>query len=184
MPKNKRPTAKPRALFSLEPEPPKQETPAPSFPQDAAQLVDQIMYSLTAPFIGYPGWGDDPSFWEPHKARITVDRLAHHLEIHSHKVAGEYETMLYLSSASLAAPMSSDWGQVYFYLFTRCLPEQAKVIGNEVTELDPGQREDLAQLRRWLYKQQMEHLKQRLKGGEKAPPSQRLEKADPQLELF
>jgi hypothetical protein len=158
-------------LFALEPESPKQETPAPSFPKNADQFVDQLMYSITAPFIGYPGWGDDPQFWEPHKTRVTMERLLHHQEIHRDKVASEYETMLYLSSASLAAPMTHDWGQVYFYLFTRCMDEQAKVIGNEVKELNVNQREDLARLRQWIFRQQMAHMKAELKAEVNGTPA-------------
>jgi len=179
MAKRRRPRVVAPALFDLEPESPKQEAPAPpidtgpsaSFPKDADQFVDQLMYSLTAPFIGYPGWGDDSQFWEPHKTKVTMERMLHHQEIHRGKLAGEYETMLYLSSASLAAPMSHDWGQVYFYLFTRAMPEQAKVIGNEVTELDPAQKNDLARLRRWIFRQQMEHLKAKRKAAENGTPA-------------
>lgn len=137
------------------------------------------MYSITAPFIGYPGWGDDPQFWEPHKTRVTMERLLHHQETHRDKVASEYETMLYLSSASLAAPMSHDWVQAYFYLFTRCMGEQAKEIGNEVTELGPGQREDLDRLRRWIFRVQMDHIKGKMRDGNQA----KLDKERKQLEV-
>ena len=171
MPKNKRPTAEPPALFDLGPGSPLPETPAPSSPKDADQFVDQVMYGLFAPFIGYPGWGDDPQFWEPHKTRATMERMLHHQEIHRDKVASEYETMIYLSSASLAAPMSRDWGQVYFYLFTRAMPEQAMAIGNEVTELDRGQQVDLARLRRWIFTRQMEHLKAKGRAEENGRPA-------------
>lgn len=167
MPKNKRTTPRPPALFDLEPETAPQQPPAPSSRKDADQFALEFVYDLTAPFIGYPGWGDDPQFWAPHKTRVTMDRLLHHQEIHRNKVASEYETMLYLSSASLAAPMSHDWGQVYLYLFTRCMGELAKEIGDEVTELNVNQREDLARLRRWIFRQQTEHLKRKLKGDEK-----------------
>jgi hypothetical protein len=163
MAKRRRPRVVAQALFDLEPESPQQEAPAPSSPKDAEQFVDQLMYCLTAPFIGYPGWGDDPQFWEPHKAKVTMERLLHHQEIHRDKVASEYETMLYLSSASLAAPMTHDWGQVYFYLFTRAMPQQAKAIDNEVKELNVNQWEDLVRLRSWIFRQQMNHVKARTK---------------------
>ena len=132
---------------------------------DAEQFVTRMMFLLTAPYIGYPGWGDEPSFWERHKERITFDRFAQHMKDPETELATEYEAMLYLSSASLAAPMSHDWGQVYFYLFTRIFPEQAKEIGNEVTELDPGQREDLARLRAWIFRVQMSHVKAKMRGA-------------------
>jgi hypothetical protein len=171
MPKRRSPRVVAPALFDLEPESTKQEAPAPSFRKDADQFVEQLMYSLTAPYIGYPGWGDDPSFWEPHKAKVTMERMLHHQEIHRDKMASEYETALYLSSATLAHPMSHDWAQMYFYLFTTAMPEQAKVIGNEVTELDPGQREELARLRRWIFRQQMAHLRAKRKAAENGTPA-------------
>ena len=171
MPKDKRP-ATPQ-LFSVEPESQKQETPAPSSPKDpdqfVDQFVDQFMYLLTAPYMFYPPWGDIWTY-QDRKNDALMHRLARGQEIWDTKECTEYEAMIYLSSASLAAPMSRDWGQVYFYLFTRAMPEQAMAIGNEVTELDRSQQVDLTRLRQWIFTRQMEHMKAKRNAAGKEEP--------------
>jgi hypothetical protein len=173
-------------LFSLEPESPKQEAPAPSSPKDADQFVDQFMYALTAPYIGWPGWGDDPAFWEPHKTRVTMERLLHHQEIHRDKVASEYETMLYLSSATLSAPPTHDWYCIYAWLFRRWHPEQGAEIFNdhEGEKLNVNQQEDLARLRAWIFRIQMNYMEAKMKGARKQEVEmerQELEASQPEL---
>jgi hypothetical protein len=67
--------------------------------------------------------------------------------------------------------MSHDWPHIYFYLFTRAMPDHGKVIGNEVKELNVNQREDLARLRQWIFRQQMAHMKAKLKAEVNGTPA-------------
>lgn len=149
-----------------------QQSSAPGVPRsearDGDEMVLTLMYCLTAPCIGYPGWGEDPEFWEPHKTRVTMLRLAHAAEIHNTRMATEFETMLYVSSATLAAPPSDRWYHIYMWLFRRWNPEQADAIGIDDRALDLQEQEDLSRLRTWLYRRQMEHLKAKLRNGEVA----------------
>ena len=124
-------------------------------------VVDSIMYCLLAPFIGYPGWEEVVS---RHKDRIILTRLGHGLEIAETQQATEFETMLYLSSASLAAPMDHDWAEIYFHLFHRCYPNQPAAEDIPNRELRPDQVEDLTRMRRWLYRTQVNHMKAKEKG--------------------
>ena len=156
----KRPTANTPALFDFEPEPSQQETPAPSFLKDADQFVDQVMYLLTAPYMFYPPWGD---IWthQDRKNDALMHRLAHGKEIFEAQQCTEYEAMIYISTATLAHPPSHDWYCIYAWLFRRWRPEQgAEVFANhDGEELNVNQQEDLARFRRWIFNQQMEHLK-------------------------
>ena len=128
-------------------------------------VVDSIMYCLTAPFIGYTGWEDVVS---RHKDRIILTRLGHGLVIAETQQATEFETMLYLSSASLTAPMQSHWVDIYLHLFLRCFPGELATGTFLATELNPDQVADLARLRRWIYNTQIEHLKAKWMAGKES----------------
>ena len=152
--------------------------------RSAAQFVDEMMYLLTAPYMFYPPWDD---VWTPeNKNRALIYRLAHAMEIFRTEQATEYETMLYISTATLAGPPSHDWFQIYMWLFSRWKPELAKEL-----ELLPGrpelnitQTEDLTQLRRWIFRSQMNHLKSKTKGADRAEVEKEVkepEASQPQL---
>ena len=128
-------------------------------------VVDSILYCLLSPFIGYPGWEDVVS---QHKDRIILTRLGHGLEIAETQQATEFETMLYLSSASLAAPMSHDWAEIYFHVFHRCYPNQAAAEDIPNRELQDDQAADLTRMRRWLYRTQVNHMKAKEKSQDAA----------------
>ena len=171
MSKNKR--AKTRQLFTVEPEPPKQETPAPPSRKDTDQFVDQFMYLLTAPYMFYPPWGDIWTY-EDRKNDALMHRLAHGKEIWETQQCTEYEAMVYISTATLSAPPSHDWYCIYAWLFRRWRPEQGAEIFNdrEGEKLNVNQEEDLTRLRQWIFSQQMKHMKAKRKTaatGEPAP---------------
>jgi hypothetical protein len=119
--------------------------------QEEQRFVDGMMYLLVGPLIGWPGWED---LMSRHKDDIMLQRLAHGSQILKEELCTEFEAMLYLSTASLAFPMSHDWAEIYMYLFRRWRPEQAE-------KLDRTQVEDLNRLRRWIFRTQMNHLKRR-----------------------
>ena len=172
MPKSKQPPVVAPALFDLEPEPPKQETPAPPSRKDDEQFVDQFMYLLTAPYMFYPPWGD---VWEANdnKATATLQRLMHAQEIFDTQQSTEFEAMLYISTATLSHPPGHDWFTIYMWLFNRWNPELAKEndLVPDRPELNVNQREDLARLRKWIFRQQMEHLKAKRKAAENGTPA-------------
>ena len=160
MPKNKRPPVVAPALFDLEPEPPKQETPAPPSRKDDEQFVDQFMYLLTAPYMFYPPWD---TVWDANDNKTTakLHRLIHALEIFDTEQCTEFEAMLYISTATQVAPPSHDWFNIYMWLFNRWNPELAQQndLIPDRPELNVNQQEDLARLRRWIFSQQLAHLR-------------------------
>ena len=124
--------------------------------RDEERFVEQAMYCLTAPTIGWPGWEE---LLRQHREDITLQRLAHQREVFQTQQCTEFEAMLYLSTASLVAPVGHDWVQIYGYLFWRWNPEQGKEIWGQAPQLDPNQQEHLVRLRRWIYRQQLLHVK-------------------------
>lgn len=126
--------------------------------RDQEQFVDQMMYLLTAPNISVPGYED---VWKLHKDDATLQRLAHHREIFGNKQCTEFEAMIYISTATLIAPPEHDWAAIYFYLFHRWSPEKAKAAGFEPRELEYPQQDHLSRLRNWIYRTQINHLRQK-----------------------
>ena len=144
-------------LFNLPQEAPN-PSGAPEGDLGVDWVVESVMYNLYAPMIGCPGWEDVVS---THKDRIILTRLLHGVEIAQSKQATELETMLYLSSASLTAPMQSHWVDIYLHLFHCCFGDQPAVDDLPARTLTCDQVVDLARLRRWIYDTQVKHLKAR-----------------------
>lgn len=151
---------------------PRQKIASPK--REEQEFVDQVMYWLTAPYVTWPGYEDIYS--KGNRDKALVYRLAQHEEIHREKACTEFEAMLYISTATLVAPPSHAWYSIYMWLFNKCMPEQAEANGlDDVKELEGSYREELMGLRRWIYKTQMLHLKQKSKAA--APQEiQRVEK--------
>ena len=126
-------------------------------------FVQQMMYLLTAPGVTMPGYEDT---FSPHNADAKLQRLIHHKEIFEQGYCTEFEAMLYISTASLMHPLNRDWGDIYFYLFQRWSPEKAKEAGIKgPEELDYSQEEELARLRKWIFRLQMNRVRQKMGGG-------------------
>ena len=105
--------------------------------REAQEVVDQIMYLLTGPYVGFPGWED---MLRDHRDAITLERMKHHREIFRDQLCTEYEAMLYLSTASLAHPIAHDSAQIALWLFSRWQPQVAKeqAILPDRPELNPN----------------------------------------------
>ncbi|MFH1560701.1 MAG: hypothetical protein ABID84_04765 [Chloroflexota bacterium] len=128
-----------------------------SFIRDEKEFVESVLYFLKAPVIVWPGYEEDfKDRWD----QVLMYRLAHAREIFSQQECTEFEAMLYVSSTSLAHPLSHEWAEVYFWLFRRWKPEAADAIDVGSKELDLQEREEITRLRRWIFKGQMLHLKE------------------------
>lgn len=137
------------------------------------QAVLQLLYLITGPLIGFPGWVED--LLPQHKDEITLQRFLHHREIFEREEATDLEAMLYISTATLAAPPGHDWFEIYMWLFSRWKPDvaQEQDLKPSRPDLYPHQQEELIRLKRWLYRKQMEHLKAKLRTEGEARPEER-----------
>ena len=119
------------------------------------QMMMQLVSALTNPIIGHRGWED--SITPEQKARIKIERMKQIAETKGQKVevATEFECLVYISTASLAQPLSQTWFRIYTYLFRKFYPEQAKEIFEEYEgqKLDIQGEQELVSLKRWLHKQ-------------------------------
>ncbi len=128
-------------------------------------LVETIMYCLTAPYMHMPPWED---IWtvNDNKTTATVQRFAHAREISDAAMCTEFEAMIYISTATLESPPSYHWTQVYLYLFRRHFgAEKADEMElGAPWELDLTEQDLRAGLRRWIFNKQVAHMKAKQKG--------------------
>ena len=127
--------------------------------------IDDIVGALFDPIIVMPGgWGDDLPEWL--RTRVTLERLGENivaLREGRELTATDAEAACYLFTASLTAPMGSDWTQIYLYVaggeMKDKMPEDIKV-----ESLTESQWRDLKQLKDWIYQQRIKHRKEKQRG--------------------
>jgi hypothetical protein len=117
--------------------------------------ISDIVGVFTDPILVFPGgWGDTLPEWL--KNAITLERLEMNMKaLKGEEMTGtDAEACAYLYTASLTAPMDSDWTQIYLYIATHAYRRQGK--GNMPTDiavdkLNDEQMRDLRHLKDWLY---------------------------------
>ena len=103
---------------------------------------------IFAPIIAFTGWEDVVT--EDMKTKIQMERLANPLI----ETATDYEAMVYLHTASLATPLSTEMTNVYSYLFSKYHGEQAKRIGVYSDNITEMEQRELSKLKKWIYDKQ------------------------------
>jgi len=127
--------------------------------------ITDIIGALCDPIIVMPGgWGEDLPEWL--KTRVTLERLAENivaLREGRELTATDAEAACYLFTASLTAPIGSDWTQIYLYVaggeLQGKMPEDIKV--DSLTEY---QWRELKKLKDWIYQQRVKHRKEKQRG--------------------
>ena len=104
---------------------------------------------IFAPIIAYTGWEDVVT--EEMKNKIQMERLANPLM----ETATDYEAMVYLHTASLSTPLSTEMTNIYSYLFSKYHGEQAKKIGVYSDKITESEQRELTNLKDWIFKKQM-----------------------------
>ncbi len=130
--------------------------------------VDEIIGALCDPIIVMPGgWGDDLPEWL--RQKVTVERLCENLLAFREKrelTATDAEAACYLFTASLSAPIGSDWTQIYLYVAGREIKHEAKTEMSadlKVETLTEYQWRELKQLKNWIYQQRVKYRKAKKK---------------------
>ncbi len=127
--------------------------------------IGELVGALCDPIIVMPGgWGDDLPEWL--RTRVTLERLGENivaLREGRELTATDAEAACYLFTASLTAPMGSDWTQIYLYVaggeMKDKMPEDIKV-----ESLTESQWRDLKHLKDWVYQQRVKHRKEKQRG--------------------
>jgi len=120
--------------------------------------IDALVGALTDPIIVFdPSWADVLPDWL--KGEIKMRRLAQLMK-GEEGIATDAEALAYVSNASLAQPLASDWVDIYQYLLTR-------VMGEKVPEdmrkesLDDWRMHQLKELKEWIYRKRVKARQER-----------------------
>jgi len=141
--------------------------------------IDALVGALTDPIIVFdPGWAETLPDWL--KGEIKLQRLAQLMT--GERIATDAEALAYVSNASLSAPLSSEWVEIYQYLLTRVMgdkvPDELKKEGLGGYEMGL-----LRELKEWLWKQRNKIAGQRRRGERAKAKAEAAAKAPVQLGL-
>lgn len=131
--------------------------------KEKKKFVNDIMElfgTFKRPIIVMPGY-EDMAIPKDIKNQITTERLI--CALREEKTATNIETMWYLSTASLVAPLGQSWYRFYLKLFREwCINVNKELPGfaKEEIVLEKFEEYELKRLRNWLYKKSVEGLKQ------------------------
>ncbi len=152
--------------------------------------IDETVGAHFDPNIVMPGgWGNDLPDWV--NPRITVERLLENMKaLHTGEemTATDAEACAYLYTASLTAPISSDWAQVYLYVAGKEITQERKTEMPEdirVEKLTDYQARMLADLKHWIYEARVKVRKERARERRvKEVKQQELEVVSPKQPSF
>ena len=104
------------------------------------------------------GWGDTLPEWI--KTAITLERLIENMQaLKGEELTGtDAEACAYLYTASLTAPMSHDWAQIYLYIAGQSYKRWNKgemPADIAVDSINDHQVGELNRLKSWLYRQRV-----------------------------
>ena len=127
--------------------------------------IEDVVGALFDPIIVMPGgWGDDLPEWL--RTRVTLERLGENivaLREGRELTATDAEAACYLFTASLTAPMGSDWTQIYLYVAGGEMKDKMQE-DIKVESLTESQWRDLKELKDWIYRQRVKHRKEKQRG--------------------
>ena len=115
----------------------------------------RTMYALFAPLIVWPGYEKDGERWRMRIQKARFDKIAANDES---KRATDEEVALYLSTASLIAPLDKNSAKIYEYVAMKSFPEIKQAFTEIPNKLTEEQQKEYNRLAEWIFKQQTEAL--------------------------
>lgn len=130
----------------------------------------QFMYMLNCPIICWTGFED--SVTKEQREKYKLESMLNCIKTFETEIAPPYHMMLYLSHATQVSMPSKAFSNVYFYLFQNYFPEEStkflgEVFGDKKMELDENEKEIMENLGNWIFKQQINAIKDKIKGLKK-----------------
>lgn len=128
------------------------ETSSGASQKQLESMIAEIIGIFKDPIILYPGGWEDtlpPTLWE----MIRLERFVQQMKAKGKKIeeSTDAEALAYIYSASLVAPMGSEWTNIYLWLGKDLLP---KTDPPEMAPkpLKPHEMKMLEDLKRWIYR--------------------------------
>jgi hypothetical protein len=121
------------------------------------------MYAMFAPIITWPGYESEVS--EKQKTQIQLARMEKTGSGDLSEKATNTEVSVYLSTASLAQPLNSEWANIYFYAAAKAFPALKETIDRNPElkpydkDLSSDEKKEYEHLARWIFKQQETAMK-------------------------
>ena len=126
--------------------------------KDNEKKLIELIHTFSRPKIAMQGY-EDMEIPSDIQSQIMIERLI--LAKENKKLTTLTESMWFISTASLAAPPSHSWTKIYMHLFRKymisCKKDLPDFVKDEIV-LDSLEKQDLLQLRQWLYKKSMEAI--------------------------
>ncbi len=145
--------------------------------------IDNLVGALMDPIIVMPGgWGDTLPDWI--KGAIQIERLAQLMK--GEETATDAEACAYLYTASLEAPMDSDWTQIYLYVAGKAVSKGKDTqIPNDikVDSLNDYQMKLLKDLKDWIYERRVKHRREKQRVEKARAVAEAKARAPEQLKL-
>jgi len=97
--------------------------------------------------------------------------------------ATDAESACYLFTASLTAPIGSDWTQIYLYVAGGEMKDEAKTempADIRVEALTDYQQRELKKLKNWIYDQRVKHRREKARGEKRQAAEQPEAKDEPE----
>lgn len=126
----------------------------------AEDWISDLVGALTDPIICHGNELDAP----PEKIRtaITLQRLIENMAAQRENrkpIGTDAEAAWYLSTASLAAPLPSEWVHIYMFVFNKTCRLNKTEVPSDLRQdtLDSHEMGLLTDLKEWIYKVRTEH---------------------------
>ena len=145
--------------------------------------IDSLVGALMDPIIVSPGgWGNTLPDWI--KGAIQIERLAQLMK--GEEIATDAEACAYLYTASLEAPMDSDWTQIYLYVAGKVVSKNRRTQMPEdikVDSLNDYQMGQLRGLKDWIYERRVKHRREKRRVHKARDVAEAKARAPEQLKL-
>ncbi len=126
------------------------------------KLTLQTLYLISAPIIAVPGYEDDVT--DDMKQKYQLEAKLNIKEIFEKEEAPDYHALLQLSQTSLSTAPSQIFGKIQLQLTKKFFGKETDFIDEE--KLEMYEERELLKLKQWIFKKQIEYLKQKV-GEEK-----------------
>lgn len=124
---------------------------------EAKNLALQTLYLISVPIIAVPGYEDYVT--DDMKQKYQFEAKLNIKEIFEKEEAPDYHALLQLSQSSLSIAPSQTFMKIQLQLTKKFFGEKCDFVKKE--KLEPNEEQALLKIKKWIFKEQIKHLKKR-----------------------